>query len=117
MLIFKEFSFDSAHFLPKVPDTHKCRNVHGHTYKLKVSVSGEVSPDYGWVVDFSEIKEKVGKVVNGIDHRLLNDIDGLENPTSEVLVVWLWNKIKPVLPGLIRIELSETPGSGVIFEG
>lgn len=117
MIIYKQFFFDSAHFLPKVPKGHKCGDLHGHTYKLTVFFEGDLDPEEGWLIDFNEIKKIVDPVVSSIDHKLLNDIPGLENPTSELLSVWLWNKIKPELPLLSRIELNETPTSGVLYEG
>jgi 6-pyruvoyltetrahydropterin/6-carboxytetrahydropterin synthase len=117
MILYKEFSFDSAHYLPNVPKGHKCREIHGHTYSLKVFVEGEVIPQYGWVLDYNDLKKAVEPVIKRIDHTLLNNIPGLENPTSELLVVWLWEKIKPELPSLSKIELKETPTSGVIYEG
>jgi 6-pyruvoyltetrahydropterin/6-carboxytetrahydropterin synthase len=117
MLLYKQFTFDSAHFLPNLPDGHRCKNLHGHTYHLTIYVEGEVSQQEGWVLDFKEIKNAVLPVLNAIDHKLLNNIEGLENPTSERLAIWLWNKIKPQLNLLKRIELKETPTSGVVYEG
>ena len=116
MTIFKQFTFDSAHFLPLVPDGHKCREIHGHTYKLTIFIDGPLV-DPGWVVDFGEIKYAVNNVLKSVDHKLLNNVDGLENPTCELLSKWLWDKIVTALPLLKRIELFETPTSGVIYEG
>lgn len=116
MLIYKQFTFDSAHFLPNVPAGHKCRAMHGHTYKLVIYVEGELQ-EAGWIIDFAEMKKIIKPIIDIVDHQLLNNIPGLENPTSELLAVWLWNKIKPHLPSLKKIELSETPTSGVIYEG
>ncbi|WP_214070130.1 6-carboxytetrahydropterin synthase QueD [Mucilaginibacter sp. dw_454] len=117
MIIYKQFSFDSAHFLPQVPEGHKCKRLHGHTYHLTVFVTGKVREKEGWVMDYGDLKMAAGPVVDLLDHHLLNEIEGLENPTAEVLSVWIWNKIKPLLPQLSRIELKETPSSGVIYEG
>lgn len=117
MILYKEFSFDAAHFLPNVPAGHKCREIHGHTYNLKVFVEGKVKSEFGWVIDYGDLKKVVDPLVKQMDHTLLNKIAGLENPTSENLVVWLWDKIKPHLPALSRIELKETTSSGVIYEG
>lgn len=117
MIIYKQFSFDSAHFLPQVPEGHKCKRLHGHTYHLTVFVAGEVLEKQGWVMDYGDLKAVAGPVVDLLDHSLLNEIEGLENPTAEVLSIWIWNKIKPLLPQLSRIELKETPSSGVIYEG
>lgn len=117
MQIFKQFTFDSAHFLPHVPDGHKCKEIHGHTYHLTVYVEGELQSKLEWVMDFAEMKNVIDPVVKSIDHKLLNNISGLENPTCEVIAVWLWNKIKPEVPLLTKIELHETPSSGAIYEG
>jgi 6-pyruvoyltetrahydropterin/6-carboxytetrahydropterin synthase len=117
MTIFKQFTFDSAHFLPNVPVTHKCRQIHGHTYRLTVYMNGPLEPGTGWVADFSDVKEMVHSVIDQIDHKLLNDINGLENPTCELLAMWLWDRIVAQEPKLKRIELYETPTSGAIYEG
>lgn len=117
MLVFKEFSFDAAHYLPNLPEGHKCRGLHGHTYRLKVSVTGEIDVANGWVIDFADLKKAVLAIIDMVDHKLLNEIAGLENPTCEIVAVWLWNKLKPVIPGLSSIELYETPTSGVVYNG
>ncbi|HZX57202.1 MAG TPA: 6-carboxytetrahydropterin synthase QueD [Mucilaginibacter sp.] len=117
MIIYKTFIFDSAHFLPRVPEGHKCKNMHGHTYRLTVFIDGKLLEPEGWVIDYGDLKANLKPVIDLLDHHCLNEVPGLENPTSEVLAVWLWNKIKPVLPGLIKIELNETASSGVIYEG
>ena len=115
-MIFKQFTFDSAHFLPLVSAGHKCRQVHGHTYKLTIFIEGPVDPASGWVADFADIKRTVGDTLELVDHKFLNDVDGLENPTCELLAVWLWDRIRKTLPLLKKIELWETPTSGVVYE-
>lgn len=117
MQVFKQFTFDSAHYLPNVPDGHKCKEIHGHTYHLTVFIEGPLEENLEWVMDFAELKKNIEPVINSIDHKLLNDIHGLENPTCEKIAVWLWNKIKPFIPQLIKIQLNETPTSGVVYEG
>ncbi len=117
MQIFKQFTFDSAHFLPNVPEGHKCKEIHGHTYHLTVYLDGDLDEKLGWVIDFTDVKNVINPIIKSIDHKFLNTIPGLENPTSEVMAIWLWNKIKPELPQLSKIELNETPTSGVIYEG
>jgi len=117
MIVYKQFTFDSAHYLPNVPENHKCRELHGHTYHLTIFVEGQVLEEQGWVLDFNDLKKAVKPVIEMVDHTYLNNILGLENPTTEVFSVWLWKKIKPLLPELKRIELKETPTSGVIYEG
>ncbi|MCB1327303.1 MAG: 6-carboxytetrahydropterin synthase QueD [Spirochaetales bacterium] len=116
--ITKRFGFEAAHLLPRVPEGHKCRRLHGHSFRFKVRVRGEVSPETGWLMDFGEITGIVQPLVtNELDHRYLNDIKGLENPTSEQLAIWLWSRIKPLLPDLCEIEVSETCTSSCIYRG
>ncbi|ALL08544.1 6-carboxy-5,6,7,8-tetrahydropterin synthase [Pedobacter sp. PACM 27299] len=117
MIIYKTFSFDSAHYLPNVPADHKCGGMHGHTYTVKVFLSGEPGLETGWILDYTDLKNGIRPIVSLLDHKLLNEIPGLENPTAERLSIWLWHKIKPIFPELSRIELNETPGTGVIYEG
>jgi len=117
MIIFKEFTFDSAHSLPNVPEGHKCKAIHGHTYRLKVIIEGDLDPHLGWVMDFSDLKNVVKPVIDQIDHKYMNELKGLENPTCEAIAIWLWNKIKPSLPLLKEIELHETPTSGTVYSG
>lgn len=117
MIVFKKFKFDSAHFLPNVPDGHKCKEIHGHTYSMMVYFEGNLSGDLEWVMDFAEIKAVINPFINEIDHKLLNNIPGLENPTAERIAIWLWNRIKPILPTLCKIQINETPESGVIYNG
>ncbi len=117
MLIFKEFTFDSAHFLPHVPEGHKCKEMHGHTYRLRVWIEGKPDPVIGWVMDFAELKKVIKPIIELIDHKVLNNVVGMENPTCENIAIWIWDQIKPVLPALSKIELHETPSSGVIYEG
>ncbi|HEX6916231.1 MAG TPA: 6-carboxytetrahydropterin synthase QueD [Chitinophagaceae bacterium] len=116
MLIFKELTFDAAHYLTSVPEGHKCRNMHGHTYRLKIWLDGPLN-DNGWVMDFTELKKALLPVTEQLDHNVLNTVPGLENPTCELVAVWIWNQLKPGLPMLKKVELYETPGSGVIYEG
>ena len=117
MIIFKKFTFDSAHSLSYVPDGHKCKEVHGHTYHLTLFIEGDLDPELGWVMDFADMKRVVKPVVDAIDHKYLNDIEGLENPTCEIVAKWIWDKIKQDLPLLKKIQLNETPTSGVVYEG
>lgn len=117
MEIFKQFTFDSAHFLPRVPLEHKCRNIHGHTYRMVAYFEGEPDLELGWLMDFADIKKVINPIIDRLDHKLLNEIEGLENPTCERIAVWLWEQIKPQMPLLSRIELHETPTSGVVYKG
>jgi 6-pyruvoyltetrahydropterin/6-carboxytetrahydropterin synthase len=117
MVIFRDFTFDTAHYLTKVSPGHKCAAMHGHTYRLRVCLEGEPELQTDWIIDFSDFKKKVSKTLDLVDHKCLNNIPGLENPTCELLAVWLWEQLKPRLKQLSRIELNETPCSGVIYEG
>ena len=117
MIIFKDFTFDSAHFLPNVPEDHKCRRMHGHTYRLRLYVKGELDPTLGWGMDFADIKAAWKTIEDRLDHHCLNDIPGLENPTAEHIAAWIWEKLRPQLPLLHKLELWESPTAGVVFEG
>lgn len=117
MEIFKEFIIDCAHSLPHVPEGHKCKNVHGHTYKIKVVVDGPLDEKMGWVMDFSDIKEAFLPIKDTLDHKYLNDIPGLENPTAEVICIWIYDKIKPKIPLLKEVWVFETPTSGCVHRG
>lgn len=117
MEIFKKFTFDSAHFLPYVPDDHKCKRMHGHTYIVRLFVTGNLDPKLGWVADFGDVKAAWKPLENKLDHRTLNDIPGLENPTAENLAIWIWRQLKPALPKLSKVEVCENPNSGVIYQG
>ena len=117
MEIWKEFSFDAAHLLPNVPEGHKCRRLHGHTYTVRVHVRGEPDENVGWILDFADIKKAFEPILDRLDHYYLNEIKGLENPTAEVLARWIWQRLAPRLAGLSRIEIQETCTSGCTYEG
>ena len=117
MEVFQEFTLDSAHYLPNVPEGHKCRRVHGHTFHLAVHVAGPLDPTLGWVVDFADIDAAFAPLHAALDHRLLNDVPGLENPTSEQLARWLWERLAGELPGLCRVEVRETCTTGCRYDG
>jgi 6-pyruvoyltetrahydropterin/6-carboxytetrahydropterin synthase len=115
--IFKEFTFEAAHRLPFVPEGHKCARLHGHSYRVEIHVSGEVDPDAGWVLDFADIKDAFKPLLAKLDHYYLNEIEGLENPTSENLARWIWDRLLPALPGLSRVVVRETCTSGCVYAG
>lgn len=117
MEIYKEFTFDAAHFLPHVPLEHKCRSLHGHTYHLRVYIKGTPDNEQGWIIDFKELKDMVMPLIDKLDHKLINKVEGLENPTAENITIWFWNHLKIMLPGLSKIELKETATTGVIYSG
>jgi 6-pyruvoyltetrahydropterin/6-carboxytetrahydropterin synthase len=117
MELYKEFSFEAAHLLPHVPDGHKCRRLHGHSFHVRVTVRGPLDPTLGWVMDFADIKRAWAPLHEALDHRYLNDIPGLENPTSERLAQWIWRQLAPALAGLAAIEVRETCTSGCLYRG
>lgn len=117
MEIWKEFTFEAAHRLPNVPAEHKCARLHGHSYRVRLTARGEPHPVLEWVVDFDEIRDAFEPIRARLDHYYLNEIEGLENPTSERLARWIWERAKPRLPSLCRIEVMETCTSGARYEG
>ena len=117
MEIFKEFTFEAAHRLPNVPEGHKCARLHGHSFNVRVTVRGDVDPRLGWVMDFADIKAACKRVHDRLDHHYLNEIEGLENPTSEVLAQWIWGRLKPELPMLSAVEVRETCTVGCVYRG
>lgn len=117
MEIFKQFTLESAHRLPNVPAGHKCARVHGHSFRIEIAVAGPVDPAFGWVMDFAEIKSAFQPLFDQLDHHYLNDVAGLENPTSEHLARWIWEHLAPSLPGLAEVVVHETCTSGARYRG
>ena len=117
MDIFKEFTFEAAHRLPNVPAGHKCARLHGHSFRAAVHVSGEVDAHTGWVIDFAEIKRAFQPLYEQLDHHYLNEIPGLENPTSENLARWIWGHLEGELPGLSQVVVRETCTCGCVYRG
>lgn len=117
MDIFKTFRLEAAHRLPNVPAGHKCARLHGHSFAVELQVSGPLGEDTGWVMDFAELKQAFQPLYDRLDHHYLNDIEGLENPTSERLAVWIWERLKPVLPLLSAVTVHETCTSGCRYTG
>ena len=115
MELFKVFTFESAHFLPNVPPEHKCRRLHGHTFRVEIHVQGEVGEDSGWVMDFADIGAAFKPLLDQLDHNFLNAIEGLSNPTSENLSRWIWQRLKPALPQLSRVVVQENCMSGSVY--
>lgn len=115
--IYREFTFESAHRLPHVPDGHKCGRLHGHSYRVQIHVRGAVGSETGWVQDFGEIKAAFKPIEAQLDHNYLNEVEGLENPTSEVLARWIWQRIEPELPNISAVQVRETCTSGCIYRG
>ncbi len=117
MEIFKIFTLEAAHRLPQVPPGHKCARVHGHSFRVAIHVAGPVDAVQGWVMDFAELTGRFQPLFDQLDHHYLNDVPGLENPTSENLAQWIWVRLKPGLPGLSRIVVHETCTAGCEYRG
>ncbi|MBX3691700.1 6-carboxytetrahydropterin synthase QueD [Dokdonella sp.] len=117
MQIFKIFRIEAAHRLPNVPAGHKCARLHGHSFEVEVHLAGPVGEHTGWVADFADIGAAFAPVHERLDHRYLNEIEGLDNPTSENLARWIWQALQPRLPLLARVVVRETCTSGCIYQG
>ena len=114
---FDIFNIESARSLPNLPEGHPCKNIHGHSFKIKITVKGTVNEETGFVMDFSEIDSAFSPIFKMIDHAYLNELDGLTNPSSENLCKWIWSKLIDSIPNLKRIEIKETESTGCIYEG
>jgi 6-pyruvoyltetrahydropterin/6-carboxytetrahydropterin synthase len=117
MKISQAFSFEAAHRLPNVPETHRCRTMHGHSYRVELELSGLVDTQTGFVVDFFDVKEAFEPLLEKLDHKCLNDVQGLENPTAENIAVWIWDSMKPKLFQLSSVRVYETSDSWVEYNG
>ena len=116
MRIWCQFSLEAAHWLPNVPDGHKCKRMHGHNYTLRVHVTAPIDDRMGWAIDYADVVAAVQPHVDALDHRLLNDIDGLSNPTAEHIAIWFHDRVSGHLPGKVAVEVFETPTTCVIYE-
>ncbi|MDT3705580.1 MAG: 6-carboxytetrahydropterin synthase QueD [Thiobacillus sp.] len=117
MDIFRSFHLQCARRLPALPDTHPCSRLHGHSFTVELTVSGDPDPVLGWVLDFADLEAAWQPIHAALDHRCLNDIAGLENPTSENLAMWLWQQLKPALHSLSQIRVMETHNAGCSYRG
>lgn len=117
MDIFRVFQIEAAHYLPNVPTGHKCGRMHGHSFRIEVHVSGEPGVETGWVMDFADLKRAFQPLFEQLDHRCLNEIEGLDNPTSEHLARWIWVRLAPTLPGLAKVVVQETCTAGCVYRG
>ena len=117
MEIWKEFGFESAHRLPRVPEGHKCGRLHGHSFQVRVALRGVPGAETGWILDFADLKKAWKPLHEILDHRYLNDIPGLENPTSEILALWIWERLISSLPMLSAITVRETCTAGCTYRG
>ena len=117
MIVYKKFNVESARSLPNVPETHPCYQLHGHSFKIIISVKGQLDKHTGFVTDFQEIENAFNPINERLDHSYLNDIEGLSNPTSENICIWIWNKIESSIPNICEIEIKETDSTGCIYRG
>ena len=113
----KSFQFEAAHLLPLLPKTHKCRRLHGHSFKVEIVVAGECDPKLGWLMDYADITSAFKPIWERLDHRYLNEIPGLKNPTSEEVAVWIWKRLKPKLPLLVEVVVAETCTARAVYRG
>jgi 6-pyruvoyltetrahydropterin/6-carboxytetrahydropterin synthase len=113
----KTFQFEAAHRLPLLPETHKCWRLHGHSFQVEIAVRGECAPRLGWLMDYAEITEAFRPIFEQLDHRYLNEIAGLENPTSEKVAVWIWDRLRPRLPLLSEVGVAETCTARCVYRG
>lgn len=113
----RRYRIEAAHRLPAVPDTHPCSRLHGHTYAIEILIAGDIGAETGWVMDYAALDAVVGPVLTRLDHCCLNDIDGLENPTSEHLARWIWQSLAGDLPALASITVAENADCACIYDG
>ena len=117
MELYKDFRFEAAHLLPEVPEGHKCARLHGHSFRVRITISGEMNPKTGWILDFDDIRLAFEPLLEQLDHHYLNDIAGLENPTSEHLVHWVWNRLKQKKKKKREVEINETCNTVCRYRG
>lgn len=117
MELRKSFQFEAAHLLPHLPLTHKCRRLHGHSFSVELAIAGECDPKLGWLMDYAEIKAVFSPIWEKLDHHYLNEIPGLENPTSENISIWIWDQLKPRLPLLVEVIVAETCTARAVYRG
>ena len=117
MLIFKKYFFDAAHYLSDLGDNQNYKKMHGHSYEVTITLSGEVNQDKNWVMDLERLDKLTKPVISLLDHSTLNDVVGLEKPTSENIAKWLWLNLKKKVPNLVRVEVNRPRIGGCIFTG
>lgn len=117
MKITQAFRFEAAHLLPNVPERHRCRRLHGHSYRVELRLEGPVDPVTGFVVDFFEIEAAFGPLLERLDHFYLNDVEGLENPTAENIAIWIFDRVRPKLPQVASVIVFETPDCWAEYDG
>ena len=117
MKITQAFTFEAAHRLPHVPPTHRCHRLHGHSYRVELRLEGPLDPATGFVADFFDIEHAFAPLLTRLDHHCLNTVEGLENPTAELIAIWIWDRVKPLLPLLATVVVFETPNCWAEYSG
>ena len=117
MQIYKEFQIEAAHLLPNLPAEHKCRRLHGHSFRITIYIEDILDETLGWLMDFADLGRAFQPVFDRLDHRFLNEVEGLENPTSENIARWVWRELKPSLQRLVAVQVNETCTTGCIYKG
>jgi 6-pyruvoyltetrahydropterin/6-carboxytetrahydropterin synthase len=117
MEIFREFAIEAAHRLPRMPEDHKCFRLHGHSFRIELWIEGEPDPQTGMLIDFFDVDRVFQPVFDQLDHHYLNEIAGLENPTSENLARWVWERVSPAIADLSRVVVRETCDTGCVYRG
>ena len=117
MRITQAFTFEAAHQLPNVPDTHRCRRMHGHSYRVELRLEGPVDPQSGFVADFFDVEAAFSPLMESLDHHCLNEVEGLENPTAENISIWIWDRMRPSLPALAAVTVYETTNCWAEYDG
>lgn len=115
--IFREYRFEAAHRLPRLAEGHKCGRLHGHSFVVQLHVRGPLDPAKGWLVDYYEVDRAWAPCHERLDHHYLNEVEGLENPTSEMIARWIWDRVRPALPQLARVLVKETCDAGCVYVG
>ncbi|MSP15634.1 MAG: 6-carboxytetrahydropterin synthase QueD [Myxococcales bacterium] len=115
--LHRDYRFEAAHRLPRLPDGHKCKRLHGHSFRVAVELAGEVDEATGFLLDFADVDRVVDPVIAELDHQYLNELPGLDNPTSEILAVWLWRRLRPTLAQLVSVTVAETCDSRCVYRG
>lgn len=118
MRIYRDFNFEAAHYLPSAPPGHPNSRIHGHSFRARIWVQGEPDPETGLVLHFDDLSAAIAEAREALDHRMLNDVPGLEFPTLERITMWLWNRLANRVPGLARVEvLRDSCQEGCVYDG
>lgn len=114
-MLKQHFQIESARSLPHLPSTHPCSQVHGHSFKITLIFVGPLDPQKGWLIDYNDIQNWMKPILQQIDHRLLNEVSGLENPTTEMIAYWIFDRAKKEMPSLVQVAVSETSSSECFY--